>query len=400
MEFKEQQEMLSKALDEKLVEFEGKIKENGKQAGEDTKRDIVKLSEKFEDLERVVKKSQFPFENVENNSAYEQIKKGIEGRNSEIKSYRDTFGFETKANVLETTSLGPLNVENFIAGDRRQGTIILPERKLHVRNGLNVQPTTSDKWSFQYEDIYTDATSMVVEGTTYSRSETSVKVATVFLKKCGATMNVSRELLDDAVGFQAYVSKRMNDKLLLAEDVFLMHGSGVSGNILGIYNFATPFVAPATSLGITNKSYYDVIAAAALQATVDNYMPTAVYVHPNDFTRMALTKDTQGRYILPIIFGEAKPRIMNLEVIESTFMYPNEFVLGDFKGAADLIQNQSIRFDISFENNDNFDKDLVTLKISERIQLVCYLTKAFIKGYFVDAGSGGSAVVGGITLLG
>jgi HK97 family phage major capsid protein len=115
---------------------------------------------------------------------------------------------------------------------------------------------------------------------------------------------------------------------------------------------------------------------------------------------MALTKDTQGRYILPIIFGEAKPRIMNLEVIESTFMYPNEFVLGDFKGAADLIQNQSIRFDISFENNDNFDKDLVTLKISERIQLVCYLTKAFIKGYFVDAGSGGSAVVGGITLLG
>ena len=69
-------------------------------------------------------------------------------------------------------------------------------------------------------------------------------------------------------------------------------------------------------------------------------------------------------------------------------MNQNEFVLGDFQGACDLIQNQGIRFDISFENNDNFDKDLVTLKISERIQLVAYLTKAFIKGTFTGAGGG------------
>ena len=388
----EQKEALVFVMDSKLSEFESKIKENGKQAGEDTKKEIINLSEKFEDLERQVKSRQLPFENGSADSAYEQIKKGIEGRNVAMKTSRDAFGFETKANVLETTNLGPLNVENFIAGDRKLGVIIRPERKIHVRDILRIQPTTSDKWSYQYEDTYTDATAQIVEGTTYARSEVAVKVNTVFLKKIGATLNVSRELLDDAIGFQAYVSKRMNDKLLLAEDVMLMHGSGVGGNILGIYNFATAFAPPAGSTGIQNPQYYDVIAIAALQATLDNYMPTAVIVHPSDFTKMALTKDTQGKYIMPIIFGAGMSKIMELEVIPSTYMLPNEFVLGDFTGAADLIQNQAIRFDISFENNDNFDKDLVTLKISERIQLVAYLTKAFIKGTF-------SGVGGGVTLI-
>ena len=176
-------------------------------------------------------KGQLPSENGGNDSAYEQIKKGIEGRSSEMKSYRDTFGFETKANVLESTNIGPVNVENFIAGNRKPGIIIRPERKIHVRDILRIQPTNSPNWSYQYEDTYTDATAQIVEGTNYSRSEVTVKVNTVVLKKIGATLNVSRELLDDAVGFQAYVSRRMNDKLLLAEDVMLMHGSGVGGNI-------------------------------------------------------------------------------------------------------------------------------------------------------------------------
>ena len=249
MDIKEQKDLLESVIDNRLEVFEGKIKENGKQAGEDTKKEIINLSEKFEDLERQVKSRQLPFENGSSDSAYEQIKKGIEGRNSEIKSYRDTFGFETKANVLETTNVGPLNVENFIQGDRRTGTIVKPERKIHVRNILSIQPTTSDKWSYQYEETYTDGTAQVAEGTTYPRSEVAVKTNTVFLKKIGATLNVSRELLDDAIGFQAYVSKRMNDKLLLAEDVMLMHGSGVGGNILGIYNFATAFVPPVGSTG-------------------------------------------------------------------------------------------------------------------------------------------------------
>ena len=391
MTIQEQEALLTKALDGKLVEFEGKLQEHGKKSTEDTAVEIKNLSDKFEDLQRTVKSQNLPYEKAFNDSSSEQIRKGLEGIGDRMDSYKGEYKFDVKAQVLESNSLVPnTNIQNVITSDRKSGIIVTPERKTHVRDILSIQPTNSDKWSWEYEDVYTDGTAQVVEGTTYPQSTVIVKVETKLLKKIGAIMNVSKELLTDHVGFQAFVSKRMNDKLLAKEDIILMHGSGVGDNIKGLFNYATPFVAGVT--GVSNPQHYDVIAVAALQATIENYTPTAVIVNPIDLTAMALKKDTQGKYILPVIFGESVPKVMYLEVIASTYMTANNFLVGDFDTAAQMIQNQAIRFETSFENNDNFERDMVTLKISERVLVVCYLAKAFVKGTFTGVG-------GGLTLI-
>lgn len=391
MDIKEQVTILEKAFDGKIEEFEGRINEGNKQSAQDTKSELLNLSEKFQDLERTVKSQNLPYEKAKSDSVTEQIKKGLDGIGTKMDSMRGEHVFEVKAQVLSSNSLTPnTNIENVIASGRKQGIIVNPERKLHLRDVLRIQPTNSDKWSWEYEDIYVDGTAQVAEGTTYPQSTVTVKMETKLLKKIGAIMNVSKELLTDHIGFQAFVSKRMTDKLLLKEDVILLHGSGVGDNIKGLFNYATAFVAPFT--GVQAPTHYDVISLAALQATIDNYVPNAVLVNPLDFAAMAVKKDNQNKYILPIIFDGAIPRVMNLEVIATTKMLPNNFLVGDFDTAAEMIQNQDIRFETSFENNDNFERDMVTLKISERILVVCYLAKAFIKGTFTGVG-------GGLTLI-
>jgi HK97 family phage major capsid protein len=80
-----------------------------------------------------------------------------------------------------------------------------------------------------------------------------------------------------------------------------------------------------------------------------------------------------------------------IPVVVTTAITAGQFLVGDFKLGAQVFDRKQASLEISYENEDNFIKGMVTVRVSERLTLCVYRAKAFIYGNFATALAQGSA---------
>jgi hypothetical protein len=73
-----------------------------------------------------------------------------------------------------------------------------------------------------------------------------------------------------------------------------------------------------------------------------------------------------------------------LPVVETQAQTIDVFTVGAFKMGAQIFDREDANVEISTEDEDNFIKNLVTIRAEERLALAVYRPQAFIKGTFVD----------------
>jgi HK97 family phage major capsid protein len=78
-------------------------------------------------------------------------------------------------------------------------------------------------------------------------------------------------------------------------------------------------------------------------------------------------------------------------VYESTAMTAGTFLVGDFKLGAQVFDRKEASLEIAYQNEDNFIKGMVTIRVSERLALAVYRAKCFVYGNFAAALAQGSA---------
>lgn len=76
---------------------------------------------------------------------------------------------------------------------------------------------------------------------------------------------------------------------------------------------------------------YDAIGAVAAQIETLNFIPDILILHPQDKWRLALEKDSEGRYymMIPMVDPNGVVRMMGFRVITSTYQTPGTFTLGE-----------------------------------------------------------------------
>ena len=126
-----------------------------------------------------------------------------------------------------------------------------------------------------------------------------------------------------------------------------------------------------------------IIDAAYGQVTEAGHSANAVVLNARDAIGIYLNKATgSGEYDVPggVGFVNGRLTIAGLQVVQvpTAQMASGDFLVGDFN-AAQLITrlNPEIRF---FEQDeDNVQKNMITIRIEERIALPVYYTDAFVK---------------------
>ena len=102
-----------------------------------------------------------------------------------------------------------------------------------------------------------------------------------------------------------------------------------------------------------------------------------------------LLKDTSGQYIFPnfLPLGLANPvSVDGVPVIEHGAVPADTFLVGDFSRATGFDREAAnVRF--SEENEDNFVKNLISVRIEERTTIAVYRTDAFVSATFTAAQS-------------
>jgi HK97 family phage major capsid protein len=288
---------------------------------------------------------------------------------------------ETKAMLTvpgvtgSTTSLS----NSLIASDR-QGIVNLPDRKLRIRDLFTPGQTNSNSIEYPVETGFTNAAAIVAEGAKKPESSLTFDMRNVPVKTIAHLFKGSRQLLDDAVGLVSYIDGRARYGLLFAEEAQLLYGNGASGNIFGVMPQASPYTAPFT---VSTETPIDRLRLAILQATLALYPASGIALNDTDWARIELTKDTQGRYIIGQPQGQIGPTLWGLPVATTLAMTPNDFLVGAFRLGAQIFDRMSIEVLISTENNDDFEKNMITIRAEERLALAVYRPQAFVKGNLV-----------------
>lgn len=285
---------------------------------------------------------------------------------------------ETKAMLTVPGVTGSTgSVSNSLIQSDRQAIVNLPDRALRVRDLFTPGQTTSNSIEYPVETLFTNAAAIVAEGAKKPESTLGFDMKNVPVKTIAHLFKGSRQLLDDAVGLVSYIDGRARFGLRFAEEAQLLYGSGASGNIFGVMPQASAYVAPFTP---TAETPIDRIRLAILQATLALYPSTGIVLNDTDWARIEMTKDTQGRYIIGNPQGQIAPTLWGLPVATTLAMTPNDFLVGAFRLGAQLFDRMAIEVLISTENNDDFEKNMITIRAEERLALAVYRPQAFVKG--------------------
>lgn len=137
-----------------------------------------------------------------------------------------------------------------------------------------------------------------------------------------------------------------------------------------------------------NTITFDSILAAKQDIFADTtYRPDALIINPADFTTLLQSKDGNQQYLLGgPAFGSygngnyaENPRVWGLEVIQSAAVPSGKAVVGAFRRGASVIgkAGEGLRVEVSNSNEDDFVKNLVTVRIEERVLLAVRVPAAF-----------------------
>jgi len=281
-------------------------------------------------------------------------------------------GLDTKAIMLQSTL-----VNDVIQPDRVPGIITPLERNRHIRPYFAQGQTSSSQVDYIEETANTDGTASVAEGVAYAQSDLVLTQQTAGVKKVGAHVVISKEMLEDIPGLMSYVQGRLIAKYNQYEDEELISGGGTGTDLKGVATSAVAWADPGI---IANGNAFDVLRAGVKQAQVAEYFPNVIFVNPAELFLMDVAKDSNGNYLLPYIFNGQGHNISGIPIIPTTAIAADNFLIGDFARGAQIFDRRQLQLEVASENSDDFLKDLVTAKLSTRLALPIYRQSVFIKG--------------------
>jgi HK97 family phage major capsid protein len=287
---------------------------------------------------------------------------------------------ELKTAIINATGQN----QPLVASDRIPGIIANPDRVLTIRDVLPTGRTSSNLVEFTKENVFTNSAaaqyaSPARENVTKPESGITFTLASAPVVTLAHFIPVSRQVLDDAPQLQSYVNSRLTFGLKLEEEDQLLNGSGTSGNLSGILTSGN-FVA--YNRAVSGDTRLDTIRRAIAQAALSEYTADTVVINPADWEGIELTKGTDGQYVIGNPMDGLAPRIWGKRVVATNSIASGTFLVGAMSMGAQIWDRMDAAVQISYEDGDNFKKNMATLLAEERLALTVYRPSAFVKGTF------------------
>ena len=395
-DLKKQIDDICNVIDEKIEKSSNALKDNvNKEIDSVVSGEIKNLVEKHSDI--VERLDKFEVESKKDNfkNSY-KTKSEIFGdameKSESFKAMKsgssNSASFDVKADVLISSDFAGASSSRDATGvERVAGIKRDPSNVTNMLNIIPVASTTSNVIRYVKESAYTDNAANVAEGSAPTDSEFQLTAADAIVQKTSAVMTISQEILDDTPGLQSYLSQRLPAKIMTVVDDQLIGGSGSSPNLLGLLNGGTSFAAGSFANAIESAQELDALIVSANQLALANYSANGIILNPSDFHKIYLLKDTTNEYLRgnSVVTSDGFTRINGIPVYLNNKMGAGSFVVGDFSQGSQVFQRENLTVDFGYENNDNFDKYLVSVRGIIRLAHAVYLPNAFVKGTFSAA---------------
>jgi HK97 family phage major capsid protein len=257
-----------------------------------------------------------------------------------------------------------------------------PNRMTHVRDFLRIGKLATPYYKYDRELLPTGTPAITAEGQRKPQISFKSQPVVANAGKIASFYKLTTETVHDAPAFAYSLQGRGVEMTLNVEDYELLYGDGLGDNIQGIMPLATPF---ATTLQVADAQIIDVIRAAVNQVRLSQYRANVVFMSPSKVAELELTKDSEGRYILPNIFSTGPSSVAHVTIAEIDAMNEDEFLVGALDMAVDTFEVEPLGVKVSDSNEDDFVTNKVTVVIEERLLQAVTRPSALVKGTFTAA---------------
>lgn len=379
-------------LSKKAEDAQSELKNKGKLL-EDTKAEVDKLllqqttltqeknelSARLTNLEQEVVKNKGPGVNefktigqqfIEDENLKAWVNKGASG-------LRGKFAKQFKAAV---TSVDYPVTEPSIIQPQVAPRLPLLQQRLFVRDLLNVGKTGAPAIFWVRQTGFTNNAAVVSENTLKPTSTIAYDGVMTPVTTIAHLFKASKQIMDDFAMLRTDVDRELRYGLKYAEEQEILFGDGSGVHLHGIIPQASAY---AHAFTVSNMTIIDDIRLMMLQSQLARLPATGIVMHFTDWARVELTKDTTGQYLWANPMRIGSPTLWGLPVVptEINAILGNALV-GAFRDGAQIYDREEINVEIATENNDDFEKNMITIRCEERVALATFRPEAFIYGAF------------------
>lgn len=262
------------------------------------------------------------------------------------------------------------------------------DRDMFVRNFIPSGATTANSVVVPIELTIDDGTAVTAEGIQKGVSQFTIDNKAFPVMKIAAVLKISEEMLDDIPGLVTYIVNRWGSKLKVKEDATLLYSTASSTAFDGLTVAAQAYVDALADAAVTK---WDVLMNAITQVRIDEYRATAIMMNPADVLTLKTEKGSDGNYLGRSPWDRLPMFCDGVQIIETTAIGSGEFLVGDFTRGAQIFDRKTASINFYDQDEDNAQKNLITVVIEERLALAVYRPNAFVYGDFASALAKGSA---------
>ena len=254
-----------------------------------------------------------------------------------------------------------------------------------------IDTIVTDQYQYKYleETTYTNNAAPTAEGSALGENALAFTERTEEIRKIGAFIPMTEELLADVSAAQGYIDSRLRFMVRQTISDQIIGGSGSGVNLTGILN--------KTGINSFNYSSFSgslkrigQLFEAITEIQKDAFMqPDAIVMHPSDWYQVVTEVNavTTSGSLNPLFVGAGNfnsavaPTIWGLPVVASTEISAGDCLVGTFGGgqAIHIVARQGMEVAMSDSHDENFVKDIIVMKATVRMGLPIYRATAFAK---------------------
>ena len=255
-------------------------------------------------------------------------------------------------------------------------------RTLRVRDLLRSVPVNQGAVNYVKENSFTNAAYPQTEGSSKGHAALTFTVGQAVVQAIAHYIKASRQALDDIAQLQASIDFKLLVGLKDEEDFELLRGDGTGSHQTGLMVAGGTY---DTTKHVAGDTALDTISEGLETIESANHTATGIVLNPTNWRQMTRLKDSQNRYLLGGPGMITEPRLWGLPVALSNAMPIDQFLVGDFVRGAEIYDRMEAVIDISTENEDDFIKNMVTIRAEERIALAVFRSDYFTRGFLDGA---------------
>jgi HK97 family phage major capsid protein len=370
-----------------IGDYHAKANETAEKFGESQKQ-LDELETRFKELQKqgmgTTKAAEVAIE--------DRIAKALREQEAELKRYREEGrGFKLNSKGLFTKAAGTMTFSASTTGQVGEETVlaILPqvERANRIRPLLRQSVMTGELVRFPKDTGGEGTAANQTEGSAKSQLDRDLAAQTYDAQTIAAFLRISNQMLNDINGMASYLSYELRRQLFNQEDSQLLTGDGTGTNLAGLAVNA----ADATDLGVSFKAgttvyKWDALNAAIAYLASQDFTADTILVNPKQYYEMSSVKGSNGQYASPFYFDAARNvfTLFGMPVTHSTAVADGSFFVFDSQSQGSIFQREAPSVRFFDQDSDNVQKNLVTVRIEERLAHARFYDNAVFYDTYTD----------------